>query len=30
LTRLPPSAPVVASPEAPVFKILYLGLIILF
>ena len=30
LTRLPPSDPVVASPEAPIFKILYLGLLILF
>ena len=30
LTRLPPSAPVVASPEAPIFKTLYLGLFILF
>lgn len=30
LTRLPPSARVVASPEAPIFKTLYLGLLILF
>src|SRR5438093_12252849 len=30
LTRLPPSAPIVASPEAPIFKVLYLGLIVLF
>jgi len=30
LTRLPPSAPVVAGPEAPIFKILYLGVLILF
>jgi len=30
LTRLPPSAPIVASPEAPVLKVLYLGLIVLF
>ena len=30
LTRLPPSAPVIASPEAPIFKTLYLGLFILF
>jgi uncharacterized membrane protein len=30
LTRLPPSAPVVASPEAPIFTPLYLGLLVLF
>ena len=30
LTRLPPSAPIVASPEAPIFKVLYLGLIVLY
>lgn len=30
LTRLPPGAPVIASPEAPIFKTLYLGLLILF
>lgn len=30
LTRLPPSAPVVASPEAPIFMPLYLGLLVLF
>jgi hypothetical protein len=30
LTRLPPSAPLVASPEAPVLKVLYLGLLVLF
>jgi uncharacterized membrane protein len=30
LTRLPPSDPVVASPDAPIFKILYLALLILF
>ncbi len=30
LTRVPPSAPFVASPEAAIFKPLYLGLIVLF
>jgi len=30
LTRLPPSDPVVASPDAPIFKMLYLALLILF
>ena len=30
LTRLPPSAPVIASPAAPIFKTLYLGLFVLF
>jgi len=30
LTRVPPSAPIVASPAAPIFKSLYLGLLILF
>jgi len=30
LTRLPPSAPVIASPQAPIFKTLYLGLFVLF
>ena len=30
LTRVPPSAPIVASPAAPIFKPLYLGLLILF
>ena len=30
LTRLPPSDPVVASPDAPIFKILYLALLSLF
>lgn len=30
LTRVPPSAPVVASPDAPIFKVLYVGLLILF
>ena len=30
LTRLPPSAPLVASPDAPVLKVLYLGLLVLF
>ena len=30
LTRLPPSAPIVASTEAPIFKTLYLGLLIQF
>ena len=30
LTRLPPSDPVVASPDAPIFKIHYLALLILF
>ena len=30
LTRVPPSAPIVASPSAPIFKPLYLGLLILF
>jgi hypothetical protein len=30
LTRLPPSDPVIASPDAPIFKILYLALLILF
>jgi uncharacterized membrane protein len=30
LTRLPPSAPLVASPDAGVLKVLYLGLLVLF
>ena len=30
LTRLPPSAPFVASPDAGVLKVLYLGLLVLF
>jgi uncharacterized membrane protein len=30
LTRVPPSAPFVASPEAAIFKPLYLGLLVLF
>jgi hypothetical protein len=30
LTRMPPSAPLVASPEATIFKPLYLGLLVLF
>ena len=30
LTRLPPSDPVIASPDATIFKILYLALLILF
>jgi uncharacterized membrane protein len=30
LTRVPPSAPLVASPEAAIFKPLYLGLLVLF
>jgi uncharacterized membrane protein len=30
LTRLPPSAPVVASPEAPIFRMLYLVLFVAF
>jgi hypothetical protein len=30
LTRLPPSDPVIASADAPIFKILYLALLILF
>ena len=30
LTRLPPSHPVIASPDAPILKILYLALLILF
>ncbi len=30
LTRVPPSAPIVANPGAPIFKPLYLGLLILF
>jgi len=30
LTRVPPGAPIVASPEAPIFKPLYLALLVLF
>jgi uncharacterized membrane protein len=30
LTRVPPSAPLVASPDAGVLKVLYLGLLVLF
>lgn len=30
LTRLPPTSPILASPEAPAFKPLYLGLLVLF
>jgi hypothetical protein len=30
LTRLPPASPILANPDAPAFKPLYLGLIILF
>ena len=30
LTRLAPGAPIVASPGAPIFKFLYLGLVVLF
>jgi len=30
LTRVPPSAPLVASPEEPIFPVLYAGLLVLF